>query len=64
MDNWLANIIDSVDSLYIEIDNLNDTLVRFCFISIYRYVVNCCIVHFFGRMNRCVHYTVGCIQDM
>jgi hypothetical protein len=30
MDNLLANIVGDVDSL--EIDNLNDPLVRFCFI--------------------------------
>jgi hypothetical protein len=29
MDNWLANIVDDVDSLYVEIDNLNDLLVGF-----------------------------------
>jgi hypothetical protein len=32
MDNWLANIVDDVDSLHVEIDNLNDPLVRFSFI--------------------------------
>jgi hypothetical protein len=32
MDNWLANIVDDVDSLHVEIDNLNDLLVGFCFI--------------------------------
>jgi hypothetical protein len=32
MDNWLANIVDDVDSLHIEIDNLNNFLVGFCFI--------------------------------
>jgi hypothetical protein len=24
MDNWLANIVGDVDSLHVEIDNLND----------------------------------------
>jgi hypothetical protein len=28
----LANIVDDVDSLHVEIDNLNDLLVGFCFI--------------------------------
>jgi hypothetical protein len=32
MDNWLANIVGDVDSLHIEIVNLNDPLVGFCFI--------------------------------
>jgi hypothetical protein len=32
MDNWLANIVNDVDSLHVEIDNLNDILVGFCFI--------------------------------
>jgi hypothetical protein len=32
MDNWLANIASDVDSLHVEIDNLNDLLVGFCFI--------------------------------
>jgi hypothetical protein len=32
MDNLLANIVDDVDSLYVKIDNLNDSLVGFCFI--------------------------------
>jgi hypothetical protein len=32
MDNWLANIVGDVDSLHVEIDNLNDLLVGFCFI--------------------------------
>jgi hypothetical protein len=32
MENWLANIVNDVDSLHVEIDNLNDLLVGFCFI--------------------------------
>jgi hypothetical protein len=32
MDDWLANIVGDVDSLHVEIDNLNDPLVGFCFI--------------------------------
>jgi hypothetical protein len=32
MDNWLTNIVGDVDSLHVEIDNLNDPLVGFCFI--------------------------------
>jgi hypothetical protein len=32
MNNWLANIVGDVDSLHVEIDNLNDPLVGFCFI--------------------------------
>jgi hypothetical protein len=28
----LANIVDDVDSLHVEIDNLNDLLIGFCFI--------------------------------
>jgi hypothetical protein len=32
MDNWMANKMDDVDSLHVEIDNLNDPLVGFCFI--------------------------------
>jgi hypothetical protein len=32
MDNWMANRMDDVDSLHVEIDNLNDPLVGFCFI--------------------------------
>jgi hypothetical protein len=28
----LANIVGDVDSLHVEIDNLNDPLVGFCFI--------------------------------
>jgi hypothetical protein len=32
VDNWLANIVDDVDSLHVEIDNLNNLLVGFCFI--------------------------------
>jgi hypothetical protein len=32
MDNWLANRVGDVDSLHIEIDNLNDLLVGFFFI--------------------------------
>jgi hypothetical protein len=36
MYNWSANIVEDVDSLHIEIDNLNNPLIRFCFIkSIY-----------------------------
>jgi hypothetical protein len=27
MDNWLGNIVGDVDSLHVEIDNLNDLLV-------------------------------------
>jgi hypothetical protein len=34
MDNWLANIVGDVDSLHVGIDNLNDPLVGFFFISI------------------------------
>jgi hypothetical protein len=33
MDNWMANKIDDVDSLYVEIDNLNDPVVEFYFIK-------------------------------
>jgi hypothetical protein len=33
MDNWLTNIVDNVDSLHVEIDNLNDLLEEFCFIK-------------------------------
>jgi hypothetical protein len=33
MDNWLANIVDDADNLHVEIDNLNDSLVGFCFIK-------------------------------
>jgi hypothetical protein len=32
MDNRFANIVGDVDSLHVEIYNLNDLLVRFCFI--------------------------------
>jgi hypothetical protein len=33
MDNWLANMVSDVDSLHVEIDNLNNPLlVKFCFI--------------------------------
>jgi hypothetical protein len=32
MDNWLANIVGDMDSLHVEIDNLNNPLVGFCFI--------------------------------
>jgi hypothetical protein len=32
MDNWLTNIVGDVDSLHVEIDNLNDFIVGFCFI--------------------------------
>jgi hypothetical protein len=32
MDNWMANIMDDMDRLHVEIDNLNDPLVGFCFI--------------------------------
>jgi hypothetical protein len=32
MDNWMANKMDDMDSLHVKIDNLNDTLVGFCFI--------------------------------
>jgi hypothetical protein len=32
MDNWLANIVDNVNSLHVEIDILNNPLVGFCFI--------------------------------
>jgi hypothetical protein len=28
MDNWIAKKMDDVDSLYVEIDNLNDPLVE------------------------------------
>jgi hypothetical protein len=42
MDNWLANIVSDVDSLHVKIDNLNDSLVRFCFIkSIDWITLNC-----------------------
>jgi hypothetical protein len=34
MDSWLTNIVDDVDSLHVEIDNLNNLLVWFFFISI------------------------------
>jgi hypothetical protein len=33
MDNWLNNIVCDVDSLYVEIDNLNNLLVGFYFIK-------------------------------
>jgi hypothetical protein len=33
MDKWLANMVDDVHSLHVEIDNLNDLLVGFCFIK-------------------------------
>jgi hypothetical protein len=33
MDNCMANRMDDVDILHIEIDNLNDPLVGFCFIK-------------------------------
>jgi hypothetical protein len=33
MDNWLANIVGDVDSLHVEIDNLNDLLVGLYFIK-------------------------------
>jgi hypothetical protein len=33
MDNWLASIVGDVDSLHIEIDNLNDPLVGFCLLK-------------------------------
>jgi hypothetical protein len=33
MDNWLANIVGDVDNLHVEIDNLNNSLVGFCFIK-------------------------------
>jgi hypothetical protein len=29
MDNWLANIVGDMDSLHVDIDNLNDPLVGF-----------------------------------
>ena len=32
IDNWMANKMDDVDSLHVEIDNLNDPLAGFCFI--------------------------------
>jgi hypothetical protein len=32
MDNWMTNRMDDVDSLHVEIDNLNNPLVGFCFI--------------------------------
>jgi hypothetical protein len=32
MDNWLASIVGDVDNLHVEIDNLNNPLVRFYFI--------------------------------
>jgi hypothetical protein len=32
MDNWMANRMDDVDNLHVEIDNLNDSLMEFCFI--------------------------------
>jgi hypothetical protein len=32
MDNWLANMVGDVDSLHVEINNLNDPLMGFCFI--------------------------------
>jgi hypothetical protein len=32
MDNWLTNMVGDVDSLHVEIDNLNNPLVGFCFI--------------------------------
>jgi hypothetical protein len=32
MDNRMANRMDDVDSLHVEIDNVNDPLVGFCFI--------------------------------
>jgi hypothetical protein len=28
VDNWLTNMVDNIDSLYIEIDNLNELLVE------------------------------------
>jgi hypothetical protein len=43
MDNWLANIVGDVDSLHVEIDNLNDLLVGFCFIrsiDMYSYLIH------------------------
>jgi hypothetical protein len=38
MDNWMANKMDDVDSLHVEIHNLNDPLVGFCFIRDIDYV--------------------------
>ena len=43
MDNWMANRMDDVDSLHVEIDNLNDPLVGFCFIrdiDMHVYILN------------------------
>jgi hypothetical protein len=39
MDNWLANIVGDVDSLHVEIDNLNDLLMGFCFIRSINYIL-------------------------
>jgi hypothetical protein len=33
MDNWLANMVGDVYSLYVEIEKLNNPLVGFCFIK-------------------------------
>jgi hypothetical protein len=32
MNNWMANKMDDVDSLHVDIDNLNGPLVGFCFL--------------------------------
>jgi hypothetical protein len=32
MDNWLANIVDDMDSLHVKINNLNNPLIEFYFI--------------------------------
>ena len=48
MENWMANKMDDVDSLHVEIDNLNDPLVGFCFI---RYIDMLHIVDFFCSTN-------------
>jgi hypothetical protein len=40
MDNWLANIVGDVDSLLVEVDNLNDPLVKFFFIKIIDFLID------------------------
>jgi hypothetical protein len=41
MDNWMANRMYDVDSLNVEIENLNNHLVRFCFIRDIDSTTNC-----------------------
>jgi hypothetical protein len=44
MDKWMAQIVDDVDVLHVEIDNLNDPLVGFIFVRYIDTLTHACLI--------------------